>query len=264
MVVLRTWRSATLAVVTAFAFMLWLALPAMAHHKSAHAGGPPASAGSGSTGTEVSEDNDNDGVANAPDPVGDSDNMHPSGKDKHAEAGGSGNQGKTRSEPDGNGKGPERDAGGVDQPDGPGGVDTLDQDGNNGCGNDDDFEDDNEGLCLGPQGAPGQTDDADDSTDEADDTTEDTGGTVVDEVAPADVSDAVVEPVVVEPAVFEGVLGEVIRNTPAVAGVPVVAGSGAELAFTGLDALMLIFVAIALAVAGWVSLRAGRRAGARG
>ena len=31
--------------------------------------------------------------------------------------------------------------------DGSGGVDKLDQDGNNGCGNDDDFEDDNEGWC---------------------------------------------------------------------------------------------------------------------
>ncbi|MFN2587746.1 MAG: hypothetical protein ABR613_06495, partial [Actinomycetota bacterium] len=39
--------------------------------------------------------------------------------------------------------------GGADKPNGPGGVDKADQDGNNGCGNDDDFEDDNEGWCGG-------------------------------------------------------------------------------------------------------------------
>ena len=43
----------------------------------------------------------------------------------------------------------ERYPDGIDKP-GPefaGGLDNGDQDGNNGCGNDDDFEDDNEGWC---------------------------------------------------------------------------------------------------------------------
>ena len=255
--VLRTWRHATLAVLTALAVTLWLALPAMAHHKSGHAGGPPAASG---TTTTVTEDNDSDGVANAPDPVGDADNRHPSGKDKHVEAGGSGNQGNSTSEPDGNGKGPERDAGGVDKPDGPGGVDILDQDGNNGCGNDDDFEDDNEGKCLGPQGAPGHADDTTDETDDTtdDDTTEDTGGTVTEDVAPTTIVAPGDE---VEAAAFEGVLGEVVRNAPSprADAVPVVAADGAELAFTGLDAIVLVLVALALAGFGALSLYAGRR-----
>lgn len=101
------------------------------------------------TNGEITEDNDDDGFPNTPDPEGDSDNKHPSGKDRHAESGKSGNQGSTSSTPDQNGRGPERDHGGTDKPGGPGGVDTLDQDGNNGCGNDDDFEDDNEGRCGG-------------------------------------------------------------------------------------------------------------------
>jgi hypothetical protein len=59
------------------------------------------------------------------------------------------NQGSSDSTPDENGTGPERDFEGTDKPGGKGGVDKLDQDGNNGCGNDDDFEDDNEGNCGG-------------------------------------------------------------------------------------------------------------------
>ena len=76
---------------------------------------------------------------------------HPSGKDRCEEPGGSGTQGDAASDPDDNGNPPERSNGGADEPGGPGGVNKDDQDGNNGCGNDQDFEDDNEGLCLGPQ-----------------------------------------------------------------------------------------------------------------
>ncbi len=77
-----------------------------------------------------------------------SDNEHPSGKDRSAENGGSGNQGKAESNPD-DSKGPMRYEGaqGDDKPGGPGGGDLEDQDGNNGCGNDDDFDDDNNGHC---------------------------------------------------------------------------------------------------------------------
>jgi len=84
-----------------------------------------------------------------PDEEGDTDNRHPSGNDRHCEAGDSFPQGNAQSDPDGTSNG------GVDQPGGEGGDDHADQDGNNGCGNDDDFEDDNNGRCLGRQG--GQT-----------------------------------------------------------------------------------------------------------
>ncbi|MDP8976744.1 MAG: hypothetical protein M3N28_10360 [Actinomycetota bacterium] len=92
----------------------------------------------------MTEDNDNDGVPN--NVVDSSDNRHPSGKDRSVEKGGSGNQDKSGSDPDGNKNG------GADKPGGAGGVDKHDQDGNNGCGNDDDFEDDNNGNCGGRRG----------------------------------------------------------------------------------------------------------------
>jgi|GEM_PF-2060949 len=80
------------------------------------------------------------------------DNRHPSGKDRSVENGGSGNQGKSESNPD-DSKGPMRYEGvqGDDKPGGPGGTDLADQDGNNGCGNDDDFNDDNNGWCGRPK-----------------------------------------------------------------------------------------------------------------
>lgn len=93
----------------------------------------------------VTEDNDHDGVPNNIPDSGD--NAHPSGKDRSVEHGKSGNQGNAQSDPDDDGRGPDRSNGGIDQPGGTGGVDKVDQDGNNGCGNDDDFEDDNEGWC---------------------------------------------------------------------------------------------------------------------
>ncbi len=105
----------------------------------------------GRSDSAVTEDNDtNDGVAN--NVVDEGDNRHPSGKDRSVEPGGSGDQGTSGSDPDDDGRGPDRSNGGADKPGGPGGQDLADQDGNNGCGNDDDFEDDNEGLCLGTQG----------------------------------------------------------------------------------------------------------------
>jgi hypothetical protein len=135
---LATRRAAAVAIT--MVLMLWVPGVASAHHKPGHSGGPPAHA-NGNGG--VTEDTDDDGFPNVPDPAGDSDNQHPSGKDKHEEQGNSGNQGKAGSDPDGDANG------GVDQPGGTGGADQLDQDGNNGCGNDDDFEDDNNGNCGG-------------------------------------------------------------------------------------------------------------------
>jgi hypothetical protein len=77
--------------------------------------------------------------------------LHPSGRDRHCEPGGSGTQGRARSEPDADGRGPDRNDRGTDKPGHDGGLYPEDQDGNNGCGNDHDFEDDNEGWCLGPE-----------------------------------------------------------------------------------------------------------------
>ena len=112
----------------------------------------PASKTGTPTITEDTDRNDNGTLNNSPD---DGDNRHPSGKDRSVEHGGSGNQGRAQHDPDDDGHGPERTNGGLDQPDGEGGRDLADQDGNNGCGNDDDFEDDNEGWCGKPrQSAP--------------------------------------------------------------------------------------------------------------
>jgi len=85
----------------------------------------------------------------------DSDNMHPSGQDRHEDKGA---QGHSTSDPDSDDIGQDNDSDGPDNDgddkpflsaDGTGGVDQQDQDGNNGCGNDDDFEDDNNGNCGG-------------------------------------------------------------------------------------------------------------------
>jgi hypothetical protein len=131
--------------------------------------GPPADkepAGPSDT-TETEDTDSNDDTPN--NVVDDGDDYHPSGKDRSVEPGGSGNQGKAAHDPDDDGNGPDNSNGGLDQPDGPGGDDLADQDGNNGCGNDDDFEDDNEGRCLGREGAPGQQPDDDDEVIDDDD-----------------------------------------------------------------------------------------------
>lgn len=71
---------------------------------------------------------------------------HPSGNDRNTEHGHSYPQGNSHSNPDGNG---------VDKPFTASGQSSFsqgrnDNDGNNGCGNDNDFSDDNNGKCLGP------------------------------------------------------------------------------------------------------------------
>ncbi|HWC13374.1 MAG TPA: hypothetical protein VG929_02120 [Actinomycetota bacterium] len=102
------------------------------------------------SGTSYTEDNDTNDGGTSNNVSDDGDNAHPSGKDRSVESGGSGNQGKAKSDPDDDGRGPDRSNGGPDKPNGSGGTDKADQDGNNGCGNDDDFEDDNEGWCGKP------------------------------------------------------------------------------------------------------------------
>ena len=96
---------------------------------------------------QMTEDDDTNDRNTPNNVVDDGDNRHPSGKDRSVERGRTGTQGRSASDPDDDGRGPDRSNGGADRPDGPGGVDLADQDGNNGCGNDDDFEDDNEGWC---------------------------------------------------------------------------------------------------------------------
>ncbi len=72
--------------------------------------------------------------------------QHPSGKERNTEHGKSQTQGKSESNPDGNGADKRRDAkDGSDA--GTQGI--SDYDDNNGCGNDHDFADDNNGNCGG-------------------------------------------------------------------------------------------------------------------
>lgn len=161
-------RSTILVVLAAlFALGLMVAAPAaVAHHREDHDNGRASASGGGSDHdgdadsgpTATTEDDDGDGIGNADDT---NESRHPSGKDKFLEQGGSGNQGRSESDPDDN-VGPMRreappcdnDPRGADtctdKPGGSGGHDTLDQDGNNGCGNDQDFDDDNNGWCGKP------------------------------------------------------------------------------------------------------------------
>ncbi|MEA2499019.1 MAG: hypothetical protein QOH26_1424 [Actinomycetota bacterium] len=204
------------AIAALMALLVAFSAPALAARPSDH-GKKAHSSKSGHTqkekgstrGTGVTEDNDTNDEGTPNNVSDEGDNRHPSGKDRSVENGGSGNQGNSLSAPDENGHGPERDFGGTDKPDGPGGMDLADQDGNNGCGNDDDFEDDNEGWCgknpkhdevapadetcaegeTMPEGEEACGDEAeeicvDDTTmDEVDETDEDTCD---DEVAPAE------------------------------------------------------------------------------
>jgi len=137
------------AVPLVLALVVFLIAPAAAHHKSDHETGGGNSTEAQATGDEKTEDNDSNDGGTPNNVVDEGDNAHPSGNDRSVEHGNSVNQGKAPSDPDDDTRGPERTNGGADKPDGPGGADLADQDGNNGCGNDDDFEDDNEGHCSG-------------------------------------------------------------------------------------------------------------------
>ncbi len=145
---MHTTRRLAHGAVAACAVVGALALPAAAQAATpAGSSAPPHAvrAGHRAHGTDdrVTEDRDDDGT---PDDVADDgDNAHPSGRDRSvdSDAAGAG----THADPDDDGRGPDRTNGGADVPGGSGGVDQADQDRNNGCGNDDDFEDDNEGWC---------------------------------------------------------------------------------------------------------------------
>ena len=240
----------------------------------------------------VTEDNDtiDEGTAEGGEPVPNNvadsgDNMHPSGNDRSVEPGGSGNQGNSTSEPDQDGHGPERDNGGLDKPGGPGGADTSDQDGNNGCGNDDDFEDDNEGLCgskrpvktpppvvggtdeeVCPEGTTMPSGGTAPQDCEKPETTPETTVTPIDTVTPT----ATVTPVVLAEQLQNGtvatveaaapaaqVLGVVVER-PAAGGTAVLGATAtraAALARTGLGTGVLVILALGLLVVGFALVR---------
>lgn len=164
----RLTAPATLILLALIVSVILIPVAASAHHRDDHQTGKGQSSSS-STPVATAGTGDHDGDADL-DPVttiedsheeevGVNDNQHPSGKDRSAEHGGSGNQGKSESAPDDNvgpmrnecGASPASDPRGgcTDKPGGSGGMDLQDQDGNNGCGNDDDFDDDNNGHCGG-------------------------------------------------------------------------------------------------------------------
>ena len=226
-------------------------------HGSARAPGAPGPAKLDSS-AEQTEDNDaNDG--GTPNNVIDEGNEHPSGNDRSVENGSSGNQGSAASEPDGNMTGPERDAGGIDQPNNPGGRDLADQDGNNGCGNDDDFEDDNEGLCGKPMAATAPP------TQPTAPPTSPAPAVVAATVSPTVVLGTQLQNgVPIAPAEVLGVALEranvvtpsAIANpvaTPSVLGATAV--RGADLARTGLGLSALVVLACSLLVAGFAMTR---------
>jgi hypothetical protein len=224
----------------------------------------------------VTEDDDtNDG--DTPNNVVDEENDHPSGKDRSVEFGGSGNQGAAAHDPDDDGNGPDRSNGGLDQPDGDGGEDLADQDGNNGCGNDDDFEDDNEGLCGKPEAPPavGKDDDVDEVDDEDEVIEDDEDEVVTDveddtddvEVRSSDLRRTPLAAITSTPATPLALTAEVLSNgltAPAAAPAAEVQAAAAtsapagELPFTGSNGPATA-IAGALAVAGgWLLTRLGR------
>lgn len=210
-----------------------MALPAMAHHED----------------------------QTCPDLLGDTDNQHPSGKDRHCESGGSGTQGKAKSDPDDDGRGPDRTNGGMDQAGGSGGADHADQDGNNGCGNDDDFEDDNEGWCGknpkrgGAQG--GQV--AEDSNDSSGGST--SGGSEVlgtgSVTTPSPMIEVLSAGATLAPKTTE-VLGAGFMRSTAPKGTAVLGEQlvrGQALAATGIDSSALLLAGLLLAIAGLIMVR---------
>jgi hypothetical protein len=156
-------------------------------------------------------------------------NDHPSGKDRTVEAGGSGTQGKSTSDPD------LMTNGGADKPGMDGGFDE-DKDGNNGCGNDDDFEDDNNGWCGGkPRVAGGQT-------------------PVIPVVNPTVLGETFERPAVVRASTV---------TAPAVVAAATAAAAPAALARTGAQAAALTLLALNLIALGFAMVAASASADRR-
>ena len=224
-----------------FALLLFVAVPALAHHRDEHTRGAVA---------EGAQEGDEAETGSATED--DDDNAHPSGNDRETNDGPDDDvQGRSASEPDDNGSGPERDHNGTDKTGGPGGADLEDQDGNNGCGNDDDFEDDNEGWC----GKPQTSDDELATGEETSDTDSDESG-----------ADATTDAEVGGDLAGDDVLGLRFRGSPETGGdtvraVPAVRAArarGAILPFTGSDAWGFVFMALGLVAGGYLMLRMKR------
>ena len=276
------------AILTVFAAMLAVmlvaAVPALAH--------PSEDKGK----SESNETSDHDGDADSDDSTaledghdeeaGVDDNQHPSGKDRSEEKGGSGNQGKSESNPD-DSKGPMRaegTAGEDDKPQAGGGEDGDDQDGNNGCGNDDDFDDDNNGWCGKPSeesntsGSPGKTESpaaagerrrSKRESKPCDKDNDMSNGIQVckdeEEALPLPaVPNPASAPAPEQPLVLAGRL-----SRPAVGRVPIVPGvapaavraqtRGAVLPFTGTNALFLVLLGLGFVASGAVTVTATRK-----
>ncbi|MDQ4064459.1 MAG: hypothetical protein M3161_00240, partial [Actinomycetota bacterium] len=196
-----------------------------------------------------------------------------SGKDRETNDGSTDDvQGGTQtSNPDNDGRGPERNSckgtsedrvdGCADKPGGTGGVDTEDQDWNNGCGNDDDFEDDNEGLCGGPDRVRPTAPDVGGGSLQVCPPGTDKAGTVMTDLEDCvedEVADTTTKPDVRTDEVFsdDTVLGERIFRAPArVAASQEVAAAGAPLPFTGGDMVPLGLIGLALIGTGWMVVR---------
>jgi hypothetical protein len=171
-------------------------------------------------------------------------NDHPSGRDRtHEAGGGTGTQGQSTSDPDG------MSNGGADKPGGDGGFD-ADKDGNNGCGNDDDFEDDNNGNCGGRR-AHGETTSRTTETTTDGATTESTTTETTTERTTTD-STTTTTPETTETLGETAVLGVSFeRQGPAaavsgVSGVSAAIGGTGELPVTGAWTIELLAIAMAL------------------
>ncbi|MDQ3964386.1 MAG: hypothetical protein M3277_10815 [Actinomycetota bacterium] len=223
-----------LAVIALLAFTV---APAFGHHKDGHENGG---------GSQASNHDDDDLEG---------DNQHPSGKDRETNDGPTDDiQGGTQtSNPDNDGHGPERNScedtsedrvgGCADKPGGTGGVDDADQDWNNGCGNDDDFEDDNEGWCGGkPKPTPSPTPAAQVEG-------------VVEEVEKDDKDDKddVLGSVISRGQPGGSVLGGRVAAAPSARAAAEVAG--AVLPFTGLGVVPVLLVGLGLVATGWLVVR---------
>lgn len=267
-----------LAAMISVLLVIWAPL-ALAHHKDGHEQG---GGGDATTSNDVPDDND--------------DNAHPSGKDRETVNGtGDDAQGNSGSNPDNDGHGPERNScegSGVgecvDKAGGDGGVDVDDQDGNNGCGNDDDFEDDNEGWCGKPNETevggktvekPNKPCDADETMPGVQQCTSNppiVGGEVIVDVpcvldSSMDEDDEVCglpTDVETKPASPEDtVLGELITRGSDVAAAAVapaaveaaVEAEGAALPFTGGSVVQLLVTGLSLVALGGVSVLARKR-----
>ena len=255
----RKFTSVFAVLAAVFALLLVVSAPALAGGKDDREDKKSERVKADKDDSGYTEDNDTNDGGTANNVSDDGDNAHPSGKDRSVENGGSGNQGNSTSDPDDDGRGPDRTNGGPDKPNGTGGTDKADQDGNNGCGNDDDFEDDNEGWCGNkPKKDKKSKDEVKAAkTEKPCDADHTMAGN-----QPCEDEEVAVD---VSPAVPTDVLGLRVAQKPAVKAAKVapaqVRGArvrGGALPFTGGDVAVFVFIALGLVGAGYLMLKARR------